>query len=182
MDEAHGRTANRRVVVVDHDPTWPLLFEQERELIVARCPWVRRVEHIGSTAVPGLPAKPTIDVLAVVGDAELPPCVPAFGELGYQHVAQSFAEDPQHLFFHRLRGGERTHHLHVVTASSPLTERYLLFRDYLRAHPRESARYADFKQDLAGRFAGERDRYVDAKPPFVDALIERARRWRSRQP
>ncbi|NAZ75602.1 GrpB family protein [Kineococcus sp. T13] len=187
------------VDVIAYDPAWPAAFEAERANLLVAWPALVAVEHIGSTAVPGLAAKPTIDVLAVVTDADIdhdgidadsidtgvpaavsarvPAVIAAFQALGYQWVADSFADDPQHLFLHRLRAGKRTHHLHVVAASSPLVARYLLFRDYLRAHPGEAARYAAFKQDLATRYAQQRDRYVDAKPPFVDATIEQARRW-----
>ena len=182
------------VDVIAYDPAWTTAFEAERVRLLVAWPALVAVEHIGSTAVPGLAAKPTIDVLAVVTDADIdhntidagvpasvpsgvPPVVEALQALGYQWVPASFADDPQHLFLHRLRAGKRTHHLHVVAASSPLTARYLLFRDYLRAHPDEAARYAAFKQDLATRYAQQRDRYVDAKPPFVDAMIEQARRW-----
>lgn len=166
------------VEVVAYDTSWPQSFAVERAHVLAAFPATKAVEHIGSTAVPDLPAKPTIDLLAVVPDEQLPDAVRAFCGIGYLHVPESFADDPDHSFLHRLRAGERTHHLHVVAASSPLPARYLVFRDYLRAHPDEALRYATFKQNLAARYAHERDRYVDAKPPFVDAVIERAWQWR----
>lgn len=166
------------VEVVAYDESWPQSFADEQARILAALPSLEVVEHIGSTAVPGLPAKPTIDLLAVVPDEQLHTAAPAFCRIGYLHVPQSFADDPQHLFFHRLRAGKRTHHLHVLAASSPLVARYLVFRDYLRAHPDEALRYATFKQDLAVEHAHERDGYVEAKPPFVDAMIERAWQWR----
>lgn len=171
------QTPDSTVEVVDHDPAWAAMFEQERRLLLTARPTLVAVEHIGSTAVPGLAAKPTIDLLAVVADEELAAARLAVEGLGYIWVPESFADDPRHQFLHRLRNHKRTHHLHVLAASSPLVARYLLFRDYLRAHPDEAARYADFKLDLADRYAADRDRYIDSKPPFVDAMIERAWRW-----
>lgn len=165
------------VEVVEPDQAWSLMFRHEQARILAGYPSAVAVEHIGSTAVPGLPAKPTIDVLAIVRDDALQASIPAFQDLGYLYVPESFREDPRHSFLHRLHAGKRTHHLHVVAASSPLVPRYLLFRDYLRAHPEEAARYAAFKTDLANRYADDRDRYVTAKPPFVNPMMEKAWRW-----
>lgn len=165
------------VEIVEPDQAWPVMFRQEQARILAGYPSVVAVEHIGLTAVPDLPAKPTIDVLAVVLDDALQTSIPAFQDFGYLYVPASFSEDPRHSFLHRLQAGKRTHHLHAVAASSPLVPRYLLFRDYLRAHPEEAVRYAAFKTDLANRYSDDRDRYGIAKPPFVDAMMEKAWRW-----
>lgn len=167
------------VEVVDFDEGWANAFTEERARIRTAWPGEITVEHIGSTSVPGLASKPTIDLLAVLPDDELADSPPVFEGLGYLYVPASFPDDPRHLFFHRLRGGKRSHHVHVVASSSALPARYLLFRDYLRANPAAAARYAAFKVDLATRYPTDRDRYVDAKPPFVDAMIDDARKWRS---
>jgi len=95
-------------------------------------------------------------------------------------VPASFADDPEHLFLHRLRGEKRTHHLHLVAATSPLPTRYLLFRDYLRAHPDAAAGYEAVKRDLAARYPTDRDRYVEEKPAAVVALLADAADWAAR--
>jgi GrpB-like predicted nucleotidyltransferase (UPF0157 family) len=90
-------------------------------------------------------------------------------------VPESFSDDPGHAFLNRLRGGKRTHHLHLVSASLPHPERYLLLRDYLRPHPDAAARYETVKRDLAARYPTARDRYLDEKHVVVELLIEASR-------
>ena len=176
--------ADGTVEVVPYDPAWPARFEGERATLVAAVPglfvWV---DHIGSTAVPGLPAKPTIDVLAVPRDlrAVLQQVDPLAGA-GYDHQPGSFADDDRHLFFRKVRDGKRLAHLHVVHESSPEIDDYRLFRDFLRANSDVAARYADLKHDLAARFVDRRQAYVDVKQREVDVLMVEARRWRPSRP
>lgn len=165
------------VEVVDADPAWPLLFAEEHRRLARALPAAVLIEHVGSTSVAGLAAKPTIDILVVVAPAELPGAIPVLRSLGYQYVPASFADDPDHAFLHRLRRGKRTHHLHLVSAASPLPDRYLLFRDYLRAHPDAAARYESVKRELAARYPTDRDRYVVEKPTVVVELLAEAARW-----
>ncbi len=172
-----GEVPDTTVDVVDADPAWPLVFAEERRRLAHALPGVVGIEHIGSTSVPGLGSKPTIDILVVVGSADLAAAVPVLQALGYLHVPESFADDPDHAFLHRLRAGKRTHHLHLVSASSPLPDRYLLFRDYLRAHPAAAARYEAVKRELAARYPTDRDRYVEEKPVVVVELLTEATRW-----
>ncbi len=168
------------VEVVEADPSWAGAFEVERRRLTGACPAAVRVEHIGSTSVPGLAAKPTIDVLLVLpARRDLTAAIPTLEGLAYEYVPESFAADPDHLFLHRIHGGKRSHHLHVVAASSPLTDRYLLFRDYLRAQPEAAARYEAVKRDLAVRYPTQRDRYVDEKPAAVERLLAEADRWKA---
>ncbi len=135
------------------------------------------VEHIGSTSVPGLAAKPTIDILAVADDLD---AVLARGVPGYDHRPGSFPDDDRHLFFRKVRDGKRLCHLHVVHQSSPEIDDYRLFRDFLRANPDVAARYADLKRELAARFADRRQAYVEAKQRQVDVLMIEARASRPR--
>ena len=172
------------VEVVAYDPAWPARFEAERAalLAVARGAF-RSLEHIGSTAVPGLVAKPTIDILAVTDDvgAVLDHLGP-LAEAGYDHRPGSFPDDDRHLFFRKVKDGRRLCHLHVVDASSPEVDDYRLFRDFLRANPDVAGRYAELKLDLAARFADRRQAYVDAKQRQVDVLMDEARRWGASRP
>ena len=167
------------VEVVPYDPAWPARFDAERAALLAAVPDLfSSVEHIGSTAVPGLVSKPTIDILGVAGDLDaVLGSVDRLAATGYDHRPGSFPEDRRHLFFRKVRDGKRLCHLHVVDGSSPEAEEYRLFRDFLRASPDVTERYAALKRELAGRFADRRQAYVDAKQREVDVLMDEARRW-----
>ena len=173
------------VEVVAHDPVWRDRFEAEAASLAAvLAPLRPTVEHIGSTAVPGLPAKPTIDVLVLVDDAR---DVLAFRDelaaLGYDHRPGSLTSSDEQLFFRKVAPtGKRTHHLHVVSRRSPNGPEYLACRDFLRSRPDEAAAYAAIKLELASRHADERMRYVDEKARYVDALMDRVRAWAASRP
>lgn len=170
----------RAVEVVDYDPAWPEQFAAERDLLTKALPDAVAIEHIGSTSVPGLAAKSTIDVLVVVEDVGLVlERFSALAALGYEYRPGSFAEDDQHLFLRKIKDGKRTHHVHVLEVGSPVPEQYRLFRDYLIADGEAAARYGRAKQALARRYAAERGRYVAEKPEVVDALMAQARQWRT---
>ena len=165
------------ILIVDYDPRWPELFRQEAEQIrrVLGEERVVAIEHFGSTAVPGLAAKPIVDILIGVHSlAEVRCAIPVLAELGYAFWYEN--PDKDRMFF--VKGlppnGPRTDHLHVVEADSPLWER-LLFRDYLRAHPDEAQRYAALKRDLAVRFPNDRERYTDAKTDYIAGVTAKAR-------
>ena len=164
------------VVVVDYDPRWPLLFEEEsRRVADALGDAVAEVEHIGSTAVPGLAAKPIVDMLVGLRTRELPPAaIEAMDELGYEFLGENGI--PGRLFFRK--GRPRSHHVHAVLVGSDLWERHLAFRDYLRAHAGEAEAYAQFKLKLVGDVGGHRDSYVDGKETYAAGLEQRARSWK----
>ena len=163
-----------------YDPVWPHRFDAERALLQAAVPGVfSSVEHVGSTAVPGLLAKPTIDILAVAPDLDqVLRRLDRLAGAGYDHRPRSFPDDDRHLFFRKVRNGQRLCHLHVLHESSPDIEDYRLFRDFLRANPPAATRYADLKRDLAARFASQRQLYVETKERAVDGFMDEARRWR----
>ena len=164
------------VVVLGYDSRWPSLFEQEsRSVAGALGEAVVAVEHIGSTAVPGLAAKPVVDMLAGLRTLALPAsAVDAMDELGYEFLGENGI--PGRLFFRK--GRPRTHHVHAVLVGSDLWDRHLAFRDYLRAHGDEADDYADFKRRLVHDVDGDRDRYVDGKEAYAAALERRARSWK----
>ena len=177
------RRPDHTVEVVAPDPRWPAAFEEERRLLLGTVDVFDRVEHIGSTAVPELPAKPTIDLLAVAADLDAVLAArPALEAIGYDHRPGSFVERDDHLFFRKVRDGKRTHHLHVLRAGSPQIDEYVRFRDYLVAHPDEVTAYAVCKLDLAVRFAEDRMGYVEEKGRYVDELMERVRAWQADRP
>ena len=170
----------RSVRVVPYDPTWPPSFEAARSDLATVVPEALSVEHVGSTSVPDLASKPTVDVLLVVDDlAVILDRLAELAAIGFEYRPGSFAPERHHLFFRRVVEGERTHHLHVLTSDSPEPDDYRLFRDYLRASPDAAARYESAKLDLADRFARDRASYVQAKEPIVEELLVAARTWRT---
>jgi GrpB-like predicted nucleotidyltransferase (UPF0157 family) len=168
--------ASEPVAVVDYDQRWPGVFELERDRVRDSLgDAVVAVEHIGSTAVPGLAAKPIIDMLVglrTLDSAEAQ--IGAMEALGYEYLGENGI--PGRLFFRK--GRPRSHHVHAVLFESDLWERHLAFRDYLRAHPAEAADYAQFKLTLVGEVGGDRDGYTEEKDRYAAALEERARSWR----
>ncbi len=165
------------VVIVDYDPRWPLLFDQARsEILRAIGPRVVAVEHIGSTAVPGLAAKPIVDIMVGLRTLEVAPqCIAALQRLGWVYVPENEASFPERRYFDKDLAGIRTEHLHMVETTSEFWERHLLFRDFLRAHRDVAEEYAQLKRDLTKKFRYQRDAYTDAKGPFIRAVEARAR-------
>jgi GrpB-like predicted nucleotidyltransferase (UPF0157 family) len=168
----------RTVEVLPYDEAWPRQFLVEGALLAQALPDALRIEHVGSTSVPGLAAKPTIDILAVVGDITRVRADRAGLErIGYQYRPASFADDPDHLFFRKVSGSVRTHHLHVLASSSPRGDEYCLVRDYLRANRDAARRYEQVKLVLARRYATDRGRYVAEKSAIVSAVQAEADQW-----
>jgi len=166
------------VVLTEYDPNWVLLFEQESARIqtILDDDLVTRIEHFGSTAVPGLAAKPIIDLLLGVRSLTQAKQVAAFQleRLGYAYWFEN--PDPQRMFF--VKGlppnSPRTHHIHMVEPDSVLWEP-LLFRDYLRKHPDEAARYAQLKVHLGQRFSSDREAYTMSKAEYIESVMQKAR-------
>lgn len=165
------------VIVTDYDPRWPKLFQQDaEELRQAFGLLLVSLEHIGSTSVPDLAAKPIIDIQAIVRQVSSVALVrPSLALLGWEQG--SFAPDPDwHLYFRKhTPDGERTHHLHVYEADYPAAAAHQLFRDYLRAHDDEAQRYAALKRSLAVRFRSDSLAYNDAKTEYIESILARAR-------
>ena len=166
-----------KLQVVDYDPEWPGLFRREADRIGAVLgDRVARLEHIGSTSVPGLAAKPIIDILLVVADsADEPAYVPDLEAAGYMLAIREPGR-----FQHRVfKGPDTDVNLHVYSPGCPEIERCLLFRDLLRASPEDRARYQRAKRELAERDWTYVHQYADAKSEVVEEIIARARRTRA---
>jgi GrpB-like predicted nucleotidyltransferase (UPF0157 family) len=166
--------------IVDPDPGWAAAARAELDRLAAALgPVAVRLEHVGSTAVPGLAAKPILDLQLSV--ASLEP-FSAYGDplarLGYLFVAD--ADMPDYLFFGRPPERPRTHHLHVCEAGGDQERRHVAVRDFLRAHPEEAAAYAELKRAVAARHPQDRFAYMSGKDGFVRELEARALRWRER--
>jgi len=166
-----------KVVVVEYDPQWPSSFAAEAERIrTALGPDVRRLEHVGSTSVPGLPAKPIIDIALEVPDSSAEDAyVPALEAAGY-HLQIREPEWHQHrCFYKRLdRGDDRNVNLHVHTVGCVEPTKNLVFRDWLRDHPDDLARYHDTKRELATKDWKFVQHYADAKTPVISDIMSRA--------
>jgi GrpB-like predicted nucleotidyltransferase (UPF0157 family) len=162
-----------KVRVVDYDPEWPRRYRREAERIRAVLgERVVRLEHIGSTSVPGLAAKPIIDVLLVVPDsADEPAYVPDLEAAGYVLVIR----EPGWFQHRAFKGPDTDVNLHVYSPGGQEIERGLLFRDRLRASPEDRARYQRVKRELAERDWTYVQQYADAKSEVVEEIIARAR-------
>ena len=162
------------VYLVPYDPTWPSQFEEERaQLARVLSPWlVGPIEHIGSTAVPGLTAKPVIDIMAGVRD--LPSSLDARAALAPLNY-ENFPHRPDVMhWFCKPSPARRTHHLHLVPVQSALWAERVLFRDYLRSSSATAAEYAALKVALAVRHQFDREAYTEAKGAFVRSILDRA--------
>jgi GrpB-like predicted nucleotidyltransferase (UPF0157 family) len=169
---------NAPITLADYDPDWPVLFAREaariRAVLGGR---VVQVEHVGSTSVPGLAAKPIIDILLAVADSsDEPAFVPVLERAGYVLRAR----EPG-WFEHRMfKGPDTDINLHVFTAGVAEIDRMLLFRDWLRANGADRDAYLQVKRDLAKRTWRHVQHYADAKTTIVEQIIARAtlhRRW-----
>jgi GrpB-like predicted nucleotidyltransferase (UPF0157 family) len=159
------------VELVEYDPTWAELFEYER---IALAPIFDGeavgIEHVGSTSVPGLCAKPIVDVLVGLRELELTEDqIEGMARLGYEYLGEHGL--PGRLFF---RKEPRTHHVHVVEHNSEVWERQLMFRNALRADEDERRRYDEFKRRLAAQ-GHPRETYAELKTPFIREVEARAR-------
>lgn len=164
------------VVLAEYDPGWPDLFEAEKERILdAIGPRVLAIEHVGSTSVPGMPAKPVIDVMAGARDvaATADDCTAPLQKIGYEHIPKPALMDRR--FFRR--GAwllECTYHLHMVEMGGITWRRYMVFRDVLRADPVVARSYQELKRQLAVEYRFDRAAYTTAKNWFIEGVIARA--------
>lgn len=166
--------AEAPIHLLPYDPAWPHLFDEERaRLESVLSPWLAGpIEHIGSTAVRGLTAKPIIDIMAGVRD--LPSSLDAraaVAPLDYMYFP--YRSDVMH-WFCKPSPAHRTHHLHLVPVQSPLWSDRLIFRDYLRSSPAAAAEYAALKTALAEQHRFDREAYTNAKADFVRSILDLA--------
>jgi GrpB-like predicted nucleotidyltransferase (UPF0157 family) len=152
------------IEIVEYEPSWPAFYIAECERLEQLLPGVR-IHHIGSTAVPGLAAKPVIDMIALVDDLDANVAA-AVQRAGYQLDARFNANLAHRRFLCYPRTTYRTHHLHLVDYRRD-RDRCLRFRDNLRANPKLAADYAALKRALAARFREDREGYTKAKSMFI---------------
>jgi len=164
-----------RVRLTAYTEDWARMFREEAGFLAAIYGGVFvRYEHFGSTSVPGMMAKPVIDMMAIVTDlSEVEPYDETMRALGYD-VAGEWGIPGRRLL--RKGGDERTHHIHFYASDSPQIHRHLVFRDYLLRHPEEAARYSRFKEELSRRYEMT-DTYSPAKKAFVSEMEQLALIW-----
>jgi GrpB-like predicted nucleotidyltransferase (UPF0157 family) len=179
------------IVIADYDPRWPRRFEEECALILRTCgrDALVRIEHVGSTSVPGLAAKPIIDVMPGLRSLDAArPLIPLLAAIGYEYVPE-FEHDtasgtgmPFRRYFRKDEGGERAFQMHMVEVGSEFWVDHLMFRDYLRAHPHAAAEYARLKREIAARYNAALSAssdintgYTDCKTDFIESIKAKAR-------
>jgi GrpB-like predicted nucleotidyltransferase (UPF0157 family) len=186
LQEKIARVLKDEVAIVPYDPRWVEMFESERRHLLSCLPTglVKRVEHFGSTAVPGLPAKPIVDILVEVAslDETRRRIAPILEAQGYDYFWRpSWGDDTPPFyawFIKRDQEKHRTHHIHMVESDFEHWER-LLFRDYLIEHPEAAREYAELKIGAARAHANDRVAYTQAKSEFIKRVTETAKRQQS---
>jgi GrpB-like predicted nucleotidyltransferase (UPF0157 family) len=184
LKEKIARVVKEEAAVVPYDPCWPDLFEQERLHLLASLPdgLVKRIEHFGSTAVPGLAAKPIVDILVEVAslDETRRIIAPILEAQGYDYFWRPLwgGDTPPYYawFIKRDKNGNRTHHIHMVEACFEHWDR-LLFRDYLIEHPDIAKEYGELKMRLSGEHRNDRTAYTKAKSDFISRVTETAKKY-----
>lgn len=169
-----------QVRVVPYDPEWPPAFAAEAKRLTPALERVLvRLHHIGSTAIPGIAAKPIIDLLMEVSSLDaLDQRTAAMETLGYEALGEYGI--PRRRYFRKNdAAGTRTHHVHAFRSGDTEVERHLAFRDYMIAHPAAARAYGDLKQRLAQEHPNDIEAYMDGKDAFVKEHEARALAWRA---
>lgn len=173
-----SRTPHARIAVVPYDPRWPQEFERAAgEVIPALGPSLLAVHHIGSTSIPGMYAKPVIDILVIVEELHaLDERTAEMQTLDYQ-VLGEFGMEGRRYFRRDDSTGKRTHQIHAFAQGSPHVARHLAFRDFMRVHPDVARHYGDLKRRLAEAHPHDIEAYMDGKDGFIKEMEARALEW-----
>jgi GrpB-like predicted nucleotidyltransferase (UPF0157 family) len=161
------------VALLPYTLAWKRLFEEEQAILQANLGnHILEIQHIGSTSIPGMVAKPIIDIAIAVRDFEgAKVCIDPIEHLGYQYRGE-FGIPRRHYF---VKGDPRTHHIHMLEITSQDWKNQLFFRDYLTRHPQSARDYANLKIEMAQRFPKDRESYLEAKAPFIQSVLQLAR-------
>jgi len=158
--------------VVDYDPNWPIQFQTLRSaLLGALGDLTASIEHVGSTSVPGLAAKPVIDIDVVVSAGDVTTAIERLMTVGYDHLGDLGIPDREAL---RISDESVAHHLYVCPAHSQALANHLAVRDYLRSHANAARDYSDLKKRLAREYTDDMDGYVEAKSEFLLGILREA--------
>jgi len=165
------------VIIVDYNPNWPQMYEQEKARIQdAVGEYLIDIQHVGSTSIPGLSAKPILDIMPVIRDiALIEHCVQPLAALDYAYAGENGIPG-RHYFRKPIDNTTQPSmvHLHVVEKGHDQWAMMLLFREYLRLHPQSAQQYDILKRELAATYGSDRVGYTDAKAAFVKSIIRAA--------
>ena len=173
-----SKTDKRRVGIVSYNPNWKEIYKEESKKIKnVLSDIIVDIHHIGSTAIPGIKAKPVIDILVEVKDIE---AVGRYNnkmeELGYEVMGEHGI--PKRRFF-RKGGNKRTHHIHIFQVGNEEIERYINFKEYLIAHPDKAWEYSKLKEKLANKYTYDVENYTNGKSDFIKEIDRKAKlRWK----
>lgn len=166
----------KSVRLVAHQEEWKTLFEREEKLLrSALGDYAAAIEHIGSTAIPGIVAKPIIDILVGVGAGDLSAVekyLPRLAEIGYEYRGEAGIAGRR--YFRKGTAALSTHHLSIAERGSEVWRRHILFRDYLRANRNAARAYDELKKNLAIEFKERREAYTNGKTGFVEEILSQA--------
>ncbi|MDC3413244.1 GrpB family protein [Aquibacillus sp. 3ASR75-11] len=167
----------RKVEVLPHQAEWSKMFREESKRIKNVFEEeILNIFHIGSTAIPNINAKPVIDIMVEVINIEN---VNNFNndmeQLGYEVLGENGISRRR---FFRKGGDNRTHHVHIFEQGNEEISRHLTFRDYMIAHPEEAVKYSQLKQNLAGKFPNNIEKYIEGKNHFIKEIDNKAEKWR----
>ena len=167
----------RNIIVVPYDPHWAELYEQEKQALCAVFGQdLLEIYHIGSTSIPGIKAKPVIDILPVVKDIQrVDDFNDEMAKLGYEAMGEYGI--PGRRYFRKGTEEKHSHHVHAFQQGSPEIARHVNFCAYLRAHPEDAKRYSDLKEELAKRYPHDIGAYSDGKDALIAELDQKAKRW-----
>jgi GrpB-like predicted nucleotidyltransferase (UPF0157 family) len=165
------------VIIVDYNPQWPSMYEQEKTRIQSVIgEYLIDIQHVGSTSIPGLSAKPIIDIMAVIRNISfVEQCVKPLEALDYAYKGEGGI--PGRHFFRKptdIPRTGRTFHMHMVEKGHEQWAMYQLFREYLRLHPESVQQYDTLKRELAAKHGADREAYTDAKAPFIRSILRAA--------
>jgi len=184
LKERVEELVKEEISIVPYQPIWPKMFIDEAVFLRKKLPQnlIERIEHFGSTAVPGLSAKPIIDILVEVTslDETKIQIVPVLETEGYEYFHRPAFGDhgpPYYAWFiKRNAEGKRTHHIHMVEADSELWDR-LYFRDYLKEFPEIARSYNDLKRNLLKQHPNDRVKYTEEKSEFISSITKKAKEY-----
>lgn len=168
-----------KVEVIPHDAAWRSKFADESKLISpALGDNLVRIHHIGSTSIPGIYAKPIIDILVEVKDiTKVDDFNAAMTALGYEAMGEFGI--PGRRYFRKHTESKRSHHVDIFTYASPEVERHLAFRDYMIAHPEDAQKYSELKRELAELYPEDIYGYMDGKDAFIKEMERQALAWKA---
>ena len=167
-------THGAHVEIAEYNPEWPRVFEREAAAIMKACrSWITEVHHVGSTSVPGLAAKPILDIVPIADKPiECAESISTMAGLGYRYRGENGI--PGRFYFDKIVDDRTVVHAHMFLADHPDVGKHLAFRDYLRTHPDAAREYEELKRVLVSTYRDDCRAYTEAKAEFVERIIEAA--------